>query len=155
MDSPSPGTMGGGLTWVASLYFILPFLRFAERISTAYYYEERCLRRLNSEIQKASELVSSMWERDGLTAWSEDVYVPGCNHSGLRPKFYESLGLWQGTINFQLPRGTDEPLILPNKRVPGLDPIDLSANQDFLVRPCRLKGGSGYQILPMIRRRAA
>jgi hypothetical protein len=74
-------------------------------------------------------------------------YISGCNHSGLRPKFYESLRLWKGTINIQLPPETDESVILPNKRVPGLDPID--SNQDFLVRPCRLKGGSGYQILPI------
>jgi len=77
------------------------------------------------------------------------IYVCGCNHSGLRPKFYESLGLWRGTINVQLPQETDESLILPYKRVPGLDPIDLDAHQDFLIRPCRLKGFSGYQILPI------
>jgi hypothetical protein len=77
------------------------------------------------------------------------IYVPGHNHSGLRPKFYESLGLWKGTINIQLLPETDESLILPNERVPGLDPIDLNENQDFLIRPCRLKSGSGYQILPI------
>jgi hypothetical protein len=76
-------------------------------------------------------------------------YVSGHNHSGLRPRFYESLGLWRGTINIQLPRETDESLILPNQRVPGLDPIDLDANQDFLVRPYSLKGDRGYQILPI------
>jgi hypothetical protein len=77
------------------------------------------------------------------------VYVFGCNHSGLRPKLYESLGLWRGSINIQLPQETDESLILPNERVQGLDDIDLSANQDFLIRPCRLKGASGSQILPI------
>jgi hypothetical protein len=75
------------------------------------------------------------------------VYVPGCNHSGQRPKFYESLGVWQGSINILMAQGTEESLILPNKRVPGIDPIDV--NQDFLIRACRLKGVTGYQILPI------
>jgi hypothetical protein len=79
----------------------------------------------------------------------EGIYVPGCNHSGFRPKFYESLGLWQGTINIQLPPETDESLMLPDQRVSGVDQIDLDANQDFLVRRCRLKRASGYQILPI------
>jgi hypothetical protein len=82
----------------------------------------------------------------------EGVYIPGCNHSRLRPKFYDSLGLWQGTINIQLPLETDESLMLPNERVPGVDQIDLDTNQDFLVRRCRLKGTSGYQILPIDKR---
>jgi hypothetical protein len=77
------------------------------------------------------------------------VYVAGENHSRFRPKFYESLRLWQGTINIQLPAETDERVIVPNERVPGHDPIDLNANQDFLIRPCRLKGVAGYQILPI------
>lgn len=42
--------------------------------------------------------------------------------------------------------------MLPNERVPGVDQIDLDANQDFLVRRCRLKGTSGYQILPIDKR---
>jgi CTP-dependent riboflavin kinase len=75
------------------------------------------------------------------------IYTSGCNHSGQRPKFYESLGVWRGSINIQLPQGTNESLILPNKRVLGIDPIDV--NQDFLIRPCRLKGVTGYQILPI------
>lgn len=29
------------------------------------------------------------------------------------------------------------------------DPFDLDANQDFLIRPCKLKGVHGYQILPI------
>jgi hypothetical protein len=44
---------------------------------------------------------------------------------------------------------TDESLIVPTDRVQGLDPIDLDANQDFLIRPCRLKGFAGFQILPV------
>lgn len=43
----------------------------------------------------------------------------------------------------------NEWLIFPNKRKEGLDPIDLNANQDFLIRRCRLKGVEGYQILPI------
>ena len=77
------------------------------------------------------------------------VYVSGCNHSPLRPLFYASLGLWQGTINIQLPKDISESLIFPNKEKEGLDPIDLNANQDFLIRRCRLKGVEGYQILPI------
>ena len=77
------------------------------------------------------------------------TYVPGANHSRLRPKFYELLGLWQGTINIQLPTETDEAILIPNERVPGRDPIDLDSNQDFLIRPCILKGFAGYQILPI------
>jgi CTP-dependent riboflavin kinase len=77
------------------------------------------------------------------------TYVSGHNHSARSPKFYESLGLWKGTINVQLPRETDESVILPKERVPGLDPFDQNENQDFLIRPCRLKGVSGYQIVPI------
>jgi hypothetical protein len=77
------------------------------------------------------------------------VYTNGSNHSGRRPLFYKSLGLYQGSINIQLPQDTDESSILPNERVTGLDPIDLNANQDFLIRSCRLKGVEGYQILPI------
>jgi hypothetical protein len=76
-------------------------------------------------------------------------YVPGSNHSRFRPKFYESLGLWQGSINIQLPADTDERLMIPNHRTPGCDPIDFDANQDFLIRACKLKGVVGYQILPI------
>jgi len=43
---------------------------------------------------------------------------------------------------------TDERFIIPSERIVGCDPIDLEYNQDFLVRPCRLKGVSDYQILP-------
>lgn len=75
--------------------------------------------------------------------------MAGVNHSRFRPKFYESLGLWQGTINIQLSTETDERVIVPNERVPGQDPIDFDANQDFLIRPCRLKGVAGYQVLPI------
>ena len=75
------------------------------------------------------------------------IYRSGVSHAQLRPKFYASLGLWQGTINVQLPVGTEERLIIPTVRVPGRDPFDLNENQDFLIRACRLKGVSGYQIL--------
>jgi hypothetical protein len=77
------------------------------------------------------------------------VYVSGANHSPLRPMFYKSLCLWQGTINIQLPAETDEYFIVPNERTEGLDPIDLEANQDFLIRVCKLRGVDGYQILPI------
>lgn len=77
------------------------------------------------------------------------VYVSGANHSRFRPKLYEHLGMWQGTINIQLPAETDEGVLIPDKRVPGCDPFDLSAHQDFVIRPCRLKGVFGYQILPI------
>jgi hypothetical protein len=53
----------------------------------------------------------------------------------------------QGTINIQLPPESDDRLLVPNKRVPGCDPID--ENQDFLIRPCTLKGISGFQVLPI------
>ena|SRR5579862_53004 len=79
------------------------------------------------------------------------VYVSGANHSRFRPKLYESLGMWKGTINIQLSAETDERVLIPDERVPGCDAFDLSANQDFLIRPCRLKGVSGYQILPVDR----
>ena len=75
------------------------------------------------------------------------VYVNGWNHSGDRPKFYESLGLWRGSINIQLPPQTDGSLILPGRRVEGLDPVDM--NQYFLIRPCKLRDSSGFQILPV------
>jgi hypothetical protein len=77
------------------------------------------------------------------------VYVSGYGHSEKRPTFYESLGLWKGSINIKISEGTDESLILPNERVAGIDAIDLNAKQDFLIRACRLKGGSGFQILPI------
>jgi hypothetical protein len=77
------------------------------------------------------------------------VYVSGVNDSRHRPKFYESLGMWQGTVNIQLPAETDERWILPCQRVTGRDPIDFEAKQDFLVRRCRLKGVAGYQVLPI------
>ncbi len=77
------------------------------------------------------------------------MYTSGAHHSAYRPLFYQSLGLWQGTINIQLPRDTSESLILPNKRVEGLDQIDLDHNQDFLIRRCMLKGVEGYQVLPI------
>lgn len=76
-------------------------------------------------------------------------YVRGCNHSGLRPQFYKSLDLWQGTINIKMRQDTSESLIIPNERRAGLDPIDLEENQDFLIRACRLKGAEGYQVLPI------
>jgi len=57
--------------------------------------------------------------------------------------------MWQGTINIQVPAETDEPLLIPNKRIPGRDSIDLDSNQDFLIRPCKLKGVVGLQILPV------
>lgn len=75
------------------------------------------------------------------------VYVNGSNHSPLRPKFYKSMGLWQGSINIRLPAEIDESLIIPKKRVEGLDPID--ADQYFLIRPCKLKDRRGFQILPV------
>ena len=31
----------------------------------------------------------------------------------------------------------------------GQDEIDVTANQDFLIRRCKLKGINGYQILPI------
>jgi hypothetical protein len=55
----------------------------------------------------------------------------------------------RGSINVQLAGGIDENWILPNRRVPGCDPIDFESNQDFLIRPCHLKGVAGYQILPI------
>ena len=76
-------------------------------------------------------------------------YVSGAGHSRFRPKFYEQLGLWQGTINIELPAETHEAILIPDERRPGCDPIDLDANQDFLIRPCRLKGLAGYQVLPI------
>src|ERR1700688_926606 len=75
------------------------------------------------------------------------IYVHCLNHSRKRPNFYKSLGLHQGTINIKLPEETDESLILPNRRVQGVDLIDVE--QDFLIRDCRLKGFEGYQILPI------
>jgi hypothetical protein len=77
------------------------------------------------------------------------AYVLGCSHSGRRPKLYDSLGLYRGSINIQLPQGTDESSIIPVLEVPGLDSFDLTENQNFLIRRCRLKGVEGYQILPI------
>jgi CTP-dependent riboflavin kinase len=75
--------------------------------------------------------------------------VSGLQHSQFRPKFCQDLGLWQGTINIQLPAATDESILIPLDKIPGRDPIDFDSNQDFLIRPCKLKGISGYQILPI------
>ena len=75
------------------------------------------------------------------------AYVTGCNHSKYRPKLYEYLGSWQGTINIQIPAETDERLLLPTERISGRDLID--SDQDFLLRSCKLKGVVGYQILPI------
>ena len=49
----------------------------------------------------------------------------------------------------QLPFETDERILIPKNRISGCDPIDLDANQDFLIRPCKLKGVAGFQILPI------
>jgi CTP-dependent riboflavin kinase len=75
------------------------------------------------------------------------IYKSGCGHSKYRPKLYETLGLWPGTINIQLPVETDERFLLPTERVPGRDPID--SEQDFLIRACKLKGIIGLQMLPI------
>lgn len=75
--------------------------------------------------------------------------MSGSNHARLRPKFYEHLGLWRGTINIQLASDIDESVLIPNQRVLGRDPFDFSENQDFLIRLCRLKETPGYQILPI------
>jgi CTP-dependent riboflavin kinase len=76
--------------------------------------------------------------------------VSGLGHSGRRPRFYGSLGLWQGTINIQLSGDTDMRNLIPCDRRPGIDPFDFEEeNQDFLVRPCKLKGVCGYQLLPI------
>jgi len=75
------------------------------------------------------------------------TYVTGCNHSKYRPKLYEDLGLWQGTINIQLPVETDERFLRPTERISGRDLID--SGQDFLIRHCKLRGVVGYQILPI------
>jgi len=77
------------------------------------------------------------------------VYKSGSNHSVHRPNFYKNLGTVQGTINIQLPPETDEQITIPNERVAGADKFDFDVNQDFLVRRCRLKGVSGYQVLPI------
>jgi hypothetical protein len=75
------------------------------------------------------------------------IYVSGYNHSRFRPTFYRDLRLWQGTINIKLPAETDDGGLIPDERIRGRDPID--ANQDFLIRPCKLTGFLGYQILPI------
>ena len=77
------------------------------------------------------------------------TYVSGLKHSPRRPKLYQDLGLWQGTINIQLPAETDQNILIPNERIPGRDPFDSEENQDFLIRRCKLKGVLGYQILPI------
>jgi hypothetical protein len=79
----------------------------------------------------------------------KDGYASGCKHSRFRPKLYESLGLHQGTVNVELNFVQYDHLMLPTRRIPGCDQVDLHANQDFLIRPCRLKGVGGYQILPI------
>ncbi len=79
------------------------------------------------------------------------IYVSGSNHSVKRPKFYEHLGLRQGTINILLSMESYQSILLPTKRVAGIDAFDLEENQDFLIRPCVLKGVSGFQILPINR----
>jgi hypothetical protein len=76
-------------------------------------------------------------------------YVPGWNHSRFRPNLYRHLGMWQGTINIQLPTETDDRILIPVERVVGDDQVDVRSNQDFLVRRCKLKGTNGYQILPI------
>lgn len=77
------------------------------------------------------------------------MYVAGSNHSPRRPKFYENLALRQGTINVQLSPEAYGSILLPTKRVPGVDKFDFEENQDFLIRPCVLKGVRGYQLLPI------
>jgi len=83
------------------------------------------------------------------------TYVPGFKDSPRRPNLYQDLGLWQGTINIQLPAGTDRNILIPNERIPGRDPFDSEENQDFLIRRCKLKGVLGYQILPIDKDTAA
>jgi hypothetical protein len=81
------------------------------------------------------------------------IYVDGLQHSAIRPKLYQHLGLWQGTINIQLSHDADEDVLIPNKIIPGLDPID--DDQKFLIRACTLKGVAGYQILPIDKQTGA
>jgi len=71
----------------------------------------------------------------------------------MRPKLYEHLGLWQGTINVQLWHGVTDDILVPRKIIPGLDPIDV--DQSFRIRACRLKGVTGYQILPIDKQTGA
>jgi hypothetical protein len=77
------------------------------------------------------------------------TYVNGFGHSAMRPKLYQHLGLWQGTINIQLSHGTADDVLIPREIIPGIDPIDV--NQKFRIRACILKGVAGYQILPIDR----
>lgn len=65
----------------------------------------------------------------------------------MRPKLYQHLGLWQGTINIQLSHDTADDVLIPTEIIPSFDPIDI--NQEFRIRACSLKGVSGYQILPI------
>src|ERR1700684_3034717 len=63
--------------------------------------------------------------------------------------FYKSLGTRQGTINVRVLTPVDPSVLLPNHRITGTDQIDIHHHQDFLVRECCLRGGRGYQILPI------
>ena len=102
-------------------------------------------------------IVSVSWDAQETREGEENVssklfrgtYVSGLGHSGRRPRLYESLRLWQGTINIKLPGNTDMRDLIPCDRTPGIDPFDFEENQDFLVRPCKLKGVHGYQLLPI------
>jgi hypothetical protein len=81
------------------------------------------------------------------------MYVNGFQHSAMRPKFYQHLGLWQGTINIQLSHDTGEDVLIPSEIIPGLDPFDV--DQNFRIRACNLKGVAGYQILPIDKQTGA
>jgi hypothetical protein len=75
------------------------------------------------------------------------MYVNGWAQSANRPEFYRRLGLRQGTINIQLPHETAEDIFIPTKIISGVDAFD--AEQNFRIRPCKVKGVAGYQILPI------
>ena len=127
---PRKGNQGGGKTWPAS-HFSFPGTSGSPGIH-----------RFSSCYAPAGEaFVGSRLIRG--------IYLSGLNHSPRRPKFYESLGLWQGTINIQVTTPIDSERLIPNRRVPGVDQFDFEENQDFLIRECRLKGTRGFQLLPI------
>jgi hypothetical protein len=96
---------------------------------------------------RARFMASREMEKAVTSRFVKGTYVSGFQHSTMRPKLYEHLRLWQGTINIQLPHDVAEDILIPSEIIPSFDAVD--SNQNFRIRACSLKGVDGYQILPI------
>jgi hypothetical protein len=101
--------------------------RAADIVMQSSGHLRACTSRLDRAKLKLEELAST-FENE----FYKGRYVGGCGDAKERPKFYEHLGMHQGTINIQMSHDVaEEVLICRGEIVPGLDPID--HNQNFRI----------------------